>query len=292
VVVGTMIGRLANRLTLYAHVAAAAADHGFVAVQPNFGPYARYFPTAAREALPHFPAGARRWAPAFPQCRRISRRAALVYGGALHQLQRHGLDVGLIRLARSEQLDLGSDAFLDVLRRHRVVVLQDWFFRTPEGCERHRDAIVRHLTPYRPYLDRAAAVAERARTGGATTVGVHIRRGDYDTYKDGRYFWSPAEYRLLMERAAAGIEGHTRFVLCSDEPVSLEEFAGLDVLRGEGHELVDLHTLAACDRILGPPSTYSSWASYYGDTPLWAVAALDEEPHFVARRRLSELPYG
>ena len=30
----------------------------------------------------------------------------------------------------------------------------------------------------------------------------------------------------------------------------------------------DLYALAGCDYILGPPGTFSQWASFYGEKPL------------------------
>ena len=31
----------------------------------------------------------------------------------------------------------------------------------------------------------------------------------------------------------------------------------------------DLYALARCDYIMGPPSTYTQWASFYGNAPLF-----------------------
>ena len=32
--------------------------------------------------------------------------------------------------------------------------------------------------------------------------------------------------------------------------------------------MTDLYALSRCDYIIGPPSTFSQWASYYGHVPL------------------------
>lgn len=61
------------------------------------------------------------------------------------------------------------------------------------------------------------------------------------------------------------------FLVCSDEPIPAGAFDGFDVVSGPGHELHDLYALAACHRILGPPSTYTTWASYYGAVPRYTI---------------------
>jgi len=66
------------------------------------------------------------------------------------------------------------------------------------------------------------------------------------------------------------------FFVCSDEPRFREEFAGLTVGIGGRSPLEDLCTLSECDYILGPPSTFSQWASFYGGRPLYQPAAAED----------------
>ena len=39
--------------------------------------------------------------------------------------------------------------------------------------------------------------------------------------------------------------------------------------------MIDLYGLAACDYIIGPPSTYSHWASFWGKGPLRPLDSSD-----------------
>jgi hypothetical protein len=191
--------------------------------------------------------------------------------------------VGLVRIRRDQELDLNSDAFLEVVRRHRVVFVQDWFFRNGDNCRRYRDVIRAFFTPFDDYLVRAEAAVEKARNRGSLVVGVHVRRGAYRTFKDGRYFYSHDQYRAVMERAEATFSGHdVSFFVCSDEPVPRGAFSGLNVVRGTGHQVEDLFGFSMCDRLLGPPSTYTKWASYYGEVPLYEVSDPDAPPEQVS----------
>jgi hypothetical protein len=75
--------------------------------------------------------------------------------------------------------------------------------------------------------------------------------------------------------------------VCSDEPVPGDAFAGLDVVSGPGSAIGDLYALAACDRIIGAPSTFTTWASFYGAVPRYTIrdpgASLDSSSFVVDR---------
>ena len=59
-----------------------------------------------------------------------------------------------------------------------------------------------------------------------------------------------------------------RLVVCSDEPRQMDEFPGLSVGFGPGSSVGDLYALAKCDYLIGV-STFSQWASLYGDKPFF-----------------------
>ena len=286
IVIAKKVGRLANRLVLFSHFIAAAAEHGFVVLNPAFLTYAHYFPATARDLLCRFPSG--RAVPAVPGSRRLLYLAAKAAAEMLYRRQQGGNDVGLIRLTRKEKLDLNSSAFLDVVHRHRVVLVQDWFFRNADNCARHRDLVRAHFTPWEHHLAGAHAAVEPARRGDRLVVGVHIRQTDYSRFKGGRFFYSHEQYRRVMDSVEATFSDRdVSFFISSDAPVPRETFAGLDVFYGNGHQLEDLYALAACDRLVGPPSTYSMWASYYGDVPIYSLAdpaqLPDADSFYVAR---------
>ena len=270
IVIAKGVGRLANRLLLFAHFIGAATEHGFAVANPAFRHYAGYFPRTARDLLCRFPSGRALWAPL--GSRHLLYEGTLWTAGMLHWLQRAGRDVGLIRLRRDQRLDLDGQAFLDALKRYRLLFVQDWNFRSFVDCERHRDVIRDYLTPWDHHLARSRASLEPARRRGRFVIGVHVRRGDYRGFQGGRFYYSWAQYRAVMTRVEAAFPSeNVSFLVCSDEPVPPEAFRGLDVVRGPGHELEDLYALAACDRLVGPPSTYSAWASFYGDVPRYEV---------------------
>ena len=277
-------GRLGNRLVLYGHLIAAAAEHGFQLLNPTFERYAPFFRGPARDLLCRYPP---RRLPATRRARRAAARIAVRAGEEL--AAREGSSGRVVTLGQSERLDLNGEEFLSVLREHRLVFLRGWAFRNADNCARHRDAVCSYLEPFDRHLERPRAMTEPARAEGRLLVGVHLRRGDYKKFKGGRLYYSHEQYARIM----TGIEGafpdrDVAFVICSDEPVPTEPFRGLDVRIAAGSELEDLYTLAACDLIAGPQSTFSGWASYYGDAPRYVI----EDPDAVPPPESFEVHYG
>jgi hypothetical protein len=271
VVIARKVGRLANRILLFAHFIGAAIEHGFRVANPSFDHYARYFPSTSHDFFCRFPATGS-FATAGYVGRSFLYHATLNSANALHAFQRRGYDVGLIRLRRDQFLDLDSPQFLSKLDRHRVLFVQDWFFRSAADCEKHGDAIRSYFTPWEHHLDRVRALAEEARLKGKFLVGIHLRQDDYSTFKGGRFFYSHRQYRHVMEQLRMTFaDKPVSFLVCSDAPVPDGAFDGMDVSYGNGNELEDLYALASCDLIVGPPSTYSIWASFYGMVPRYEI---------------------
>jgi hypothetical protein len=271
IVIAKQVGRLANRLVLFAHFIATAAEHDLQVADPALENYARYFPATSRTLVPRWPAG--RAALPWPRpSRNVSYAIARVTGEALWQAQRRGPDVPLIRLQRGDELDLGSTEFLEAARGHRALFVLGWRFRNHDGVRRHAALLRDYFTPHPRPLERAAAAVRPAQDRGRLVAGIHIRRGDYATFDDGSRFFDHSDYRRVMLEVQAAHPGRdVAFLVCSDEPVPHDAFAGLELLRAPGTELEDLYALASCDLIVGPVSTYNRWASFWGEVPLFTL---------------------
>jgi hypothetical protein len=111
-------------------------------------------------------------------------------------------------------------------------------------------------------------------------VGVHIRRGDYATWNDGRFFYELEDYHQFMLRIQKLYKDRRiSFFISSNEDFSLDIFTSCECRRF-GKEpsgaILDLYTLSVCDRIIGPFSSYSRWASFIGEVPLCFLETKDQ----------------
>ncbi len=115
----------------------------------------------------------------------------------------------------------------------------------------------------------------------AVIVGVHIRRGDYKEWLDGIYYYSDEAY----SRAMKDLEKHllergekVKFLICSNERIDLHNFSELDCfVIPESSSEKDLYALSKSDYIIGPPSSFSQWASFYGEVPVCYMMCENQE---------------
>lgn len=112
------------------------------------------------------------------------------------------------------------------------------------------------------------------------TIGVHVRRGDYKAWCGGAYYYADEVYVRIMKELAADAKKQgkeIRFLLCSNEPFDTKQ-VDLNIIQIPNADgITDLYGLASCDYIVGPPSSYSQWASFYGNVPLCLILEKEQK---------------
>lgn len=110
-------------------------------------------------------------------------------------------------------------------------------------------------------------------------VGIHIRYGDYRELDNGKYFYSLQQYKIKMHEIvnSFGAQKSIHFFISSNENIDISVFEGLNVFMLPNTDAVmDLIGLSLCDLIVGPPSTYSAWASLYKNTPIYFIEDINK----------------
>jgi len=119
---------------------------------------------------------------------------------------------------------------------------------------------------------KAQSVINDLRKKSDLVIGVHIRRGDYSTWQNGKFFYSLEEYHQFMLRLQAlFVDKKISFFISSNEDFPLNTFRNCECQRfykEPSGAILDLHTLSLCDLIIGPVSSYSRWASFIGEVPI------------------------
>ena len=129
--------------------------------------------------------------------------------------------------------------------------------------------------PRQEIVNKAEAMIAEIRKEADFVIGVHIRHGDYKTFENGRYYYTLEEYyQMMLNIQQLYKDKHVAFFISSNESFSTDIFSECTCYRfgkEPSGDILDLHTLSLCDRIVGPWSTYSRWASFIGETPLCCI---------------------
>lgn len=261
-------GRLANQLWLYANVYAFCLEKNYICHNPSFYQYSHYFNTRKSNGVTQF---------IFSN--KLLRKSKLIKGVYLlyseiikiinkSKIIKSGNDIFI--LPPDKQIEkTQKEALLKMDSNKKTFYFCGWFFRTPNGLEKYHEEIRNYFRPKEKYLHKIKELIEPLKTSGKFLVGVHIRQGDYKIWNGGRCYYSFEEVRRILElylKRQTEPE-KTFFVICSDEKINDDVFAGLPYIKGPGSEIEDLYALANTDTIIGSDSSFGAWAAYYGRIP-------------------------
>jgi len=273
VVIASKAGRLGNRLFQSAHFMGNALTKGYQLFNPSLGEYAPLFEGSTCDPLCGFPRGWRDVDSEFAdQCRKVLFEGAQILGiAAARGIIPGATAIDIRRFDEMEEgdIDLAGEAFGNFLNSGKLLLPMGWKFSDHAGVRKHREVIIRYFRPVESIRKPAEKIVSHARELGDLLVGVHIRQDDYRRWKNGIHFYETERYvHWMLELLERNPGKKVVFLVCASNPLNESLFQDLSVVKGPDSPAGDLHALSLCDKIMGPPSTFSGWASYYGGIPL------------------------
>lgn len=100
-------------------------------------------------------------------------------------------------------------------------------------------------------------------------VAVHFRRSDYKFWREGKWYYEDEEFLFWM-RNLYNENNNIHFLIFTNDKIEKRTFdnEGFQVTIMKGSVIDDLCCMSLCDYVMGPPSTFSWWASYIGNSNL------------------------
>ena len=249
--------QMCNNLLQYAHVYAWGREHGRKVVSMRFSYKYPYF-HIRHTSLTSFP---------------------------LYLLAKYAAALRLLPTASFKHDDCDREALERKMLRHRHIVVSGWHARFYDLFLKYRQEICQLFTiddKFTEPVRQRMLEAERQAPGKVVRLGVHIRRGDYAVWQNGRFCYDDAVYASHIARFSQlfGQQGEVHVYLSTNDPaVSAAQYQQLcpsvciHLLGGSAPE--DLFMLSECDYLMGPPSTFSLVAAMYRDVPLYRMDTAD-----------------
>jgi hypothetical protein len=300
-IVSDRANQLCNRLSLFRDLMSASIELNHQLAIPFFDDYASCFIGSSNDLFCRFPSARLCLAPTNAYSRKAFRRQV---ERVVRQLKhRQGLakrlgaamvtsDYASTLSGESSTYDLASPQFAELASRHRFIFLSGPLFRvtSKDWVVKHGDRIRRYFEPVPAIRKVVNRVLEQQRQSRSILVGVHIRRGDYATFLSGRYHYSHAQYAAVMRRVREVLmtqlqNQHVMFLLSSNEDIPEEPYTGMHCIRLRGTDVEDLYTLAGCDYLIGPPSTFGKWAAWHGRVPRYTLSDPEHTPQLSEFKR-------
>lgn len=276
IIVSSKEGQLCNRLFHFSSFIANAIEYKYKLAYPCFDEYEQFFIATSGNNFQGYPISVN-----------------ILNGGVFNNLivkylnkLKNKLPFGMVYHdikeydERVQMFQMNYDEEFQQLAHSKIVVAHGWLYRDEVNIRKYKPIIRQLFAPVPEYRAKADAVITQAHQNVDCVIGVHIRRGDYKDFLNGKFFYDDSIYTQRMHEVAAllNAQGKTyRFLICSNEKLDIASFGNLPVSFEPRHFITDLYALAGCNYIMGPPSTFSLWASYYADAPLYTIDDKDRK---------------
>lgn len=132
---------------------------------------------------------------------------------------------------------------------------------------KYRDTVLSRYrnAEHHPDIDRL----RMSREAGKTVIGVHIRLGDYAKYRGGEYYYPVSKYVAILKKFILSNKLTDCFIsVFSDQKLDDSDFTDFtDTLFSHNAYNIDYELMGLCDYLIGPPSTFTQWASFSYNVP-------------------------
>ncbi|KKQ32662.1 MAG: hypothetical protein US49_C0006G0113 [candidate division TM6 bacterium GW2011_GWF2_37_49] len=267
-------GQLANRLFMFAKFIALSQKYNLKVMNWAFFEYQRHFKQSNLDLFCRYPKKNFK----FVRNKKVTDLLYFLCFQSFRFLNKINIFKKRLMIIDLSSSDMALDAancdpnFLWTAKNGLVVILHGWRDVFTNLDKPEASAVKDYFVIEDEHKNEIEKVIDDARKLGQILVGVHIRHGDYKWFCGGKYFYSTSVYKNLMERFKnINPDKSIVFLICSNELQILSDFAGFNCVLASGHRVEDLYALSYCDYLIGPPSTYSMWASFYGQKPLYIV---------------------
>jgi hypothetical protein len=279
VIISSKAGQLANQLFLFAHFIANAIEYKYKLINPPFDGYCYYFESTSNNKFLNYPIKAKFFRN--PKINKIIFKFADLLIRILTKIKFNNLFYEVVDISKSHDLkgmnfDMNDRYFVELVKSKKIIIAKGWLFRDNVNFNKYSPLIREIFMPKAQYYQNVLRLIDSLRKESDLLIGVHIRRGDYKGFENGKYYFQLSTYQdKMVQLQKIFFDKKISFLICSNEKINLDEFKDFKAHLGTTHFIEDMYSLSKCDYIIGPPSTYSMWASFYGQTPLFKITEKD-----------------
>ena len=156
---------------------------------------------------------------------------------------------------------------------HKTFIVKGWEVRFYDLFLKYKQEIL-NLFAFNESIVAKTQAFMGKKSENELRLGIHIRRGDYKTWQNGKYYYEDDIYQdYIIQFQKLFPEKIITAYICSNDPKLNKEsyknnLKNINIIFPQGGQEDDLCLLSECDYLIGAPSTFSLVASMYHNTPL------------------------
>jgi hypothetical protein len=274
IIINDKPGQLCNRLWAYSFFIAYAQKHSLKIYIPHFREYQQYFENLSLLANVSFNILSK------PKVLDLLTFQAYRILSKLLRIICRVIDLSVLNIYIDEKHWSQEHWQLTMMsRNNKIFFLGSWFHQKDVSALLEYKQQIRMLfEPAMRYRNRVDNLFTEICRRYDIIIGIHIRRGDYREFHGGAYYYDDEEYKWYINALKNLFpQNNVCFYLSSDQPFVKTAYCEYETVSLQNSAMVeDLYALSKCHFILGPPSSFSMWASFIGNVPLRIVKYKNE----------------
>ena len=172
------------------------------------------------------------------------------------------------------KLDGDQEIFRDKIRKSRLLYATGFGFRSIETTKKYKNIYQRMFAPiniqsekFEPFLNKSNV---------QVLLGIHVRRGDYKIWMKGKFLFDDDVYLNVIKDFGRIIGKKIKIIVfTNDGELDTKRYLSLSeenqVFFSKFNAIEDHYLMSKCDFLIGPPSTFTAWASFMGEVPLMYI---------------------
>ena len=259
-IIGTPYGRWGNRLMLYSYIISWSKKFNGIVLNPSFIEYQEYFKNFQSNYFGLIPC-------IKPSKNKIPKFLSNIIIESFKRISYRKINIPRISCfdLESENDDYEKKPFQTLLQSNKLIFFRGFLFgkRNFSAVRDHR-SYLRNLFEFSDNIqNRSKAIRNSIKT--PKTVGVCMRQGDYKNHLGGNLFLDDHEYKMVFDRLKLHFgKDFGIFVACEEKK---SEIIDEEAYFNYGDPAVNLCTLSKCDYLIGPASTFMTWAAFLNNVP-------------------------
>ncbi len=257
IIIAHKYGQLGNRLAYLRVYISFALEHNIKILDLSFDEYSKYFMGTCCNVL------------------RINNILSRLLRNVITMLINLGLIsnnnklLSLVETDDNRHVRLIDSAIAEMCIENNVIIYDGWPIINWNLVKKHDSEIRSFFSLVDGIANKVKSFIEQVKEADEILVGVHIRQGDYKNWNSGKHYFNSTDYVRIMRKV---LEMHpnsiVKFIISTNEHQDWGLFSEFNYVCAPGNAVEDMYILAECDEIYGPQSSFSGWASFFGDVPL------------------------
>ena len=250
-------GRWGNRIMLFSYLISWAQKHNCQIINPSFAEYSEYFPYFKNNKLCFFPDEENNFIKILSLFSRHVNKAVKRL-----TLRKFKLPYCHIVDLENKYKNTNSLNIKSLINDKKIILFHGFLFgeRDYTLVDSNRELLNYVFSFTKNINDRCFEL--RNNISFDKIIGVCMRQGDYKTYLDGKFYLNDSKYLELIKNLTSIFPEYGIFIACEELK---ENFKPDNSIVSYQNPALNLCMLSKCDFLIGPPSTFLTWAAFYNN---------------------------